>query len=344
MHYLDVASEIGFDPHPTLANVGLSPDMFENQDQTLQAEVVVRLLEQSAAASGCETYGLRMAEPRNISALGAVSLLVSQQRTLKDVLNTIISYRQLVNEALAIHMENAGKSTILRQEIVIGAQESLRQATELAIAVLFLTCRSIFGTRWRPSSVNFSHPAPASLRIHRRVFQCPVSFGSDFNGIVLPTEILEISNPLTDPVMATYARQFIETMSSGDTVSTVQEVRKSIHILLPMGSATIEQVAKLLAFNVRSLQRRLDENGETFVSLINEVRREQALRFMKDPSCALGHISEQLGYSNPSSFTRWFATQFGVTPARWRATQGIRYRRGVMPQAVLPEPRIRRAL
>lgn len=327
MHFFDVADKLGFNAYPLLRKLGLNPRMFEHRDQMLPAEAVIRLLEESAHASGCPVYGLLMAEPRQISSFGAISLLLSHQRTLRDVLNTIMRYRNLLNEALALHVETVGAITVLREEIITDIPQPSRQATELAVAVLFLACRTLLGSRWRPSSVNFTHQAPKDMQAHRRIFQCKLVFDSEFNGIVCPTQMLEIPNPHTDPAMMRYAQHFIETLPGNHSGTPVQEVRKSIYLLLPMGLATLEQVAQGLALNARSLQRRLNESGETFGSLINGVRRELALRYMENPSCTLGHIAEQLGYGNPSSFTRWFTTQFGMPPARWRAAHGARYRR-----------------
>ncbi|TXI69547.1 MAG: AraC family transcriptional regulator [Limnohabitans sp.] len=37
---------------------------------------------------------------------------------------------------------------------------------------------------------------------------------------------------------------------------------------------------------------------------------------------SMGRVAEQLGYSNLSSFTRWFTTQFGCSPSQMRE-QGL---------------------
>lgn len=333
MHYMEVAREVGFDPTATLAQCGLNAGMFAHQDQVLPSAAVIQLLEESARLSECETYGLRMGEHRNLSSLGAISLLLAQQSTLHDVLKTIISYRTMVNDSVVIHLEPAGRSTVLRQEIIGNPRHTPRQATELAAAVLFLTCRSLFGVKWQVSSVNFKHSAPSNLNVHRRLFHARAVFDSTFNGIVFPTELLQTTNPLNDPVMAGYAKRFIEGLSATEPLCPVQEVLKSIHMLLPMGGATIEGVSKVLAMNVRSLQRRLEEGGETFAHLVNSVRREQAMRCMRNPAYALAYVGEQLGYSNPGSFTRWFTNQFGMSPASWRAKEGVRYRRQPIPSA-----------
>ena len=85
-----------------------------------------------------------------------------------------------------------------------------------------------------------------------------------------------------------------------------------------MGRATVEQVAPSLAVNVRTLQRQLDEAGETFSDLINAVRRELAIRYIEGGQHSLGHVAELLGYSTQTSFTRWFRNEFGVAPTQWR--------------------------
>ncbi|WP_321940216.1 AraC family transcriptional regulator [Paraburkholderia sp. J8-2] len=66
------------------------------------------------------------------------------------------------------------------------------------------------------------------------------------------------------------------------------------------------------------MQRELDKAGESFTSLLNEVRCELAMRYVGNPRYSLVEVSELLGYSSPSTFTRWFSAQFGIAPAVWR--------------------------
>ena len=49
------------------------------------------MLEESARASQCPTFGLRMAQTRQLTDLGAISLLLTHKRTLRDVLLAMIS-------------------------------------------------------------------------------------------------------------------------------------------------------------------------------------------------------------------------------------------------------------
>jgi AraC-like DNA-binding protein len=41
-------------------------------------------------------------------------------------------------------------------------------------------------------------------------------------------------------------------------------------------------------------------------------------RYLDNPRHSMVAISQMLGYSAPSAFTRWFSAQFGQAPQRWR--------------------------
>lgn len=317
-NYLEVARHLGLNPQQQLSAVGLSQSMLEHPEQRIPVATAVTLLEESARISGCETFGLRMAESRQLADFGVISLLLSHQATLREAMDTIIRCRHLLNESLALYVDQEGKMAILREELLTVPPMPMRQGLELALGTLYRLCAALLGPHWRPISVNFSHDAPADLQVHRRLFGCKIEFGSEFNGIVIPAADLDAANPMADPAMARHARSFVDSLPGATDGSTLNEVRKSIYLLLPMGRATIEQIAQSLGLNVRTLQRRLEDNGVTFSDLINEVRRELVLRYMENPRYSLGRIADLLGYSMPSSFTRWFAVQYGMSPAAWR--------------------------
>lgn len=315
-NFFEVAAGLGLNARPPLRTVGLSEAMLRDPELRIPSDAAVALLEEAALSSGCDTFGLRMAESRQLSNFGAVSLLISHQPTLRDALRTTIDYRHLLNESLAMHIEDAGRQVIVREEVV--ANVPTRQATELAIGVLFRMCAALMGSRWHPHSVNFTHAAPRDMRLHRRVFACPLEFDSEFNGIVLSAADLDAPNPSADPNMARYARQFVDSIPTARQSSVVLEVRRAIYLMLPMGRATSAQVAQGLGTSVRSMQRQLDEAGCSFTSLLNEVRKELAPRYLDNRKFSLGRISELLGYSTQGSFTRWFEAQFGTVPSAWR--------------------------
>lgn len=316
--YPAVARELGLDPSAELAAVGLSLRLLAEPDLLVPADSAVRLLEQSADHADCPTLALRMAGRRQLAHFGVASLVLSQQRTVREALRVGFQFRHLLNEALAVYLEEIGDTAVIRAEVLTTTPMPAAQSNELGLAAIVQLIRAIIGPRWRPRALHVTHGAPSSLDEHRRRFGCPIEFGSLFNGISFPATDLDRANPAADPALATYAQGFLETLPT-PAAGTAADVKRLIYLLLPMGKATIKTVAQILGRTVRTLQRELEHDGETYTSLLNAVRCEQAVRCLADRRVTLAHVATQLGYTSHGSFTRWFITEFGMPPTAWRA-------------------------
>jgi AraC-like DNA-binding protein len=103
------------------------------------------------------------------------------------------------------------------------------------------------------------------------------------------------------------------------SASTSERVRSALLELLPSGATSIEAVCRKLGTSARTLQRRLSEEGETFQTILNRTREALARHYLKRPELTASEISFLLGYEDPSSFFRAFATWTGITPEQARA-------------------------
>ncbi|BAL24291.1 AraC family transcriptional regulator [Azoarcus sp. KH32C] len=318
-NYVDVVRQLGLSPEKLLRTVGLSPQMLSTPDRLIPSDAVVRLLESAAEQSGCEVVGLRMSEPRGLSQFGVVGLLLNQQPTLRDALQMARKYRPLMNAAIALRLEELGDMAILSEEVLTEVPLPSRQTTELAMATSLRLFHAILGKDWHPRRVYFRHEPPKSLEAHHRVFRCPCEFRADFNALSFPRKDLDIPNPSADPQMARYAFDFIESVAGAATEPLAAEVRRSIYLLLPLGQATVKQVAESRGCSVRKLQLDLGRIGTSFAQLLDEARRERAQLYLGNPRFEIGQTAALLGYRHQSAFTRWFAGRFGMPPSEWQA-------------------------
>lgn len=316
--YVDVAAQVGLDPFALLKRVGIDAQSLRDPDMRIAARNVAELLELSAEQSGCADFSLRLAQGRKLSDLGVVTLSVLNQPTLRGVLAVMIRYRNLLNPALALHMDEIADVVDIKERLVIDLDGPLVQSHLLAVAVLFLLCRNILGSAWRPVTVHFVHARPANMTLYRAFFATHLEFGSEFYGITCLAVDLDRPNLTADSGLARYANQLLETLHDPGQQSISFEVRKSVYMLLPLGRCSIARVAGSLGMNTRTLQRRLAEQGEEFSDVVNSVRRELAERYLSNRSHSMTQIAEMLGYAQLSSYTRWFAGEFGISPLAWR--------------------------
>lgn len=317
-NYLEVAAQVGLDAAVQLKAAGIDRRALTDPDIRIPVDLVADLLERSAIASGCDSYGVRMAESRRLSDFGPISLLLAHQPTVRDSLLTMIEYRQLLNPSLFLQLEERGETAVITEQLLIDSPTYPRQGYELAIGVLYRLFRALLGARWRALSVNFQHGPPEDQRVHRRLFGPILQFNSDFNGVTCSRADLDNVNPTADPILARHAERYLRSLPNTGERAVAQEVRKAIYLLLPSAQASIRGVADSLGMTERTLQRRLTAEGGEFSQILNQVRTDLAPRYVEMDGVAFSRVAVLLGYSRQSSFNRWFAETFGMAPSAWR--------------------------
>ena len=317
-NYDVVARFLGLDPLAMLREHGFDPAVIEDPEQPLPLTTVARLLEESAARSGCPQFGLLMAESRSLGSIGPAALVLKHQPTAGDVIQAIIRYQRAFGLALDLSDERLGDLLLVRTEL--HGAPATRQSSELLVGYTCRCIAAVVGRRWAPETVHFTHAAPDNLSVHRRVFSCPIEFDSTFNGFACDRAAVSAENPAGDPELARHAERFFELLiPSKGTPSAREQALRSLRLLLPERRATVDQVATNLCMTPRTLQRLLEREGCTFGDLLDEIRRELAQRYLAEPTRPIAAVAELIGYRTPSSFTRWFTAAFGRSPAAWRA-------------------------
>lgn len=317
--YIDVSRKLKIDPIQLLRAADLDPNSLDLQDRWMPASSITRLLEMSAAASGHPDFALRLAEHRLLSTLGPLSMSFRDQPDARTALMMLIRFQHMYNEALYMEVTEHEGLAAIHVSVDIGEPAPAQQSVELAVAVVRQLLSSILGERWHPVSVTFAHPKPVDDTTHRRLFGAPLKFSGDYNGIVVYTSDLDQPNKFADPGLVSYAERLLSSQLVDHPQSTGEaRIRQLIEMLLPTGRCSIDQVARSLGVDRRTVHRRLAKSGLTFTQVLDSTRAELASRLVTADRHTFTEISEMLAFSTPSSFSRWFSKQFGVSPRQWR--------------------------
>jgi len=328
--YREVAQYLELDPYEMLRASRISPDALSDPEHRLPASNVVDLLERSAIQASRSDFGLLMAQCRTYPSLGPVALLIEHLATMRDVIEALSEYRRHLNDILVLGTEETEGAGILKVELL--TRFASLQACTLAIGVAFVVLQGASRRNWSPQSVHFKFAAPPEFAAFKKFFPAPVEFGSSFNGFTSSNRSLEMRFPWSDDTMAAHARRLLELISiHPEECPHGEAVRRSIMLLLPNGRATLANVAANLAMSERTLQRELDKEGVGFAAILNEARRDLALRHLGHPAQSISAIGELVGYASLSSFTRWFSDEFGCSPREWRDIESTSRKRFARP-------------
>jgi AraC-like DNA-binding protein len=313
----EVARSLGLRPDALLSSIGIDHRALDDPELRISARSFGQLLELAAHQSKVETFGLRIAETRNISILGPIGLLIREEATVRHAIRSLAKYISLHNDAIVVHFDEIEDQAVVSLEFHLARQQAFRQGVELSVGVLFRILQSMIGSDWQPI-VCFTHEPPARRDIHHRVFGPRVDFRCNYNGIIFLSRELERSVPGANPIFADHARRYLQSLMDRSGSTLEGKVRELVRVQLPSGRCTVERLARQVGCDRRTLHRKLAQEQVSFDAILNSVRRELAVRLLQNRHANLDQAADMLGFSSTSAFSRWFLGSFGKRPSEWR--------------------------
>jgi AraC-like DNA-binding protein len=316
----DLVRELGGDPGPLLAAAGVAGDAVGEHGRFVRYRGVVIAVESAAVVTGTPDFGRRLALRQGLDVLGPLAAVARTAPTAGLAFRAIHQYMALYSPAIVVPIDELPGTGLvrLRFEIAVDGLPAHRQVTELSIAATVRAFRVVIGADFVPVSVHLPHDALGPSDEYRRYFGCPVRFAEPFGGFVLRAD--DLARPLrSDSAVHDVVQQYLSSLTPGFAGGAVTgPVRTLVRRLLPTGNLDRGLIAGHLSLHPRTLQRRLAAEGTTYARLVDDVRREEAERYLRDTDIPLGRLAGLLGYSEQSVLTRSCHRWFGVSGVRHR--------------------------
>lgn len=102
------------------------------------------------------------------------------------------------------------------------------------------------------------------------------------------------------------------------SMSFTEQFKIAISPYLPVGKLPIKLASEILRMNVRTLQRKLKNDGTVYKTLIEEMCFEQIVAELVETNKPITHIATKYGYSDAGHFSRAFKRIYGVSPSQYR--------------------------
>lgn len=282
------------------------------------------VLEKAVLQTGNSRLGLHLGNYLSLSAAGLIVQIVQNSATVEEGLNYVIQFANLGCSALPFSLEKRENLAVIKvAPSPVWLQQSPIAVEQTLDGYFVFTLRefqSLTHRKFRPNAVNFTRPRPDRFKEFEKIFNCPVHFNQTENSIVFDAVILKEKVITNDynllQVLVKHAEQKLLEIESQKTYS--DQVRQSIINLIKPQFPTLEQVADNLNVSTRTLQRKLKEENQTFKSLLNDLKKQWAFDYLKNPSLSVKEIAYLLDYSEPSAFVRSFKKWTGQSPAVYR--------------------------
>ena len=112
------------------------------------------------------------------------------------------------------------------------------------------------------------------------------------------------------------AEKYLRSLYQQDDIAA--QLKRKLAELMAYGEANADAACRSLKLSRRTLQRRLKAERTSFQKILQEVRAELAINYLRDARLKSLEIAMLLGYSNISTFTTAFKSWYEVPPAEYR--------------------------
>jgi AraC-like DNA-binding protein len=302
-----------------LASVGLSRSDLENPDLRVSHSLVDRMLRDAWRHSGERDIGLLAAEHLLPAHLDVVEYAARSQNTLRSAIEQSIQYYALLHDGAEAELRIEGDRAILT--VGFGGLPITECAHEFVLAAHLMAARRMTGcASLAPIETHFMHARPKSTLVHQRIFRSPVQFGQLENALVYPRAALDMPLVGADSglarVLERHAAEALQKL--GRNTSLPERVRELVRQDLTTGKLTADGLARRLGMSSRTLHRRLVSQGSSYRTIIDDVRREIAMRCLRDPQLSIREVGYLLGFTTGPAFHRAFRRWTGTTAASFR--------------------------
>lgn len=323
---LELAVAKGAERRMLLDRAGLSAAMLDDQDARIPFARYVALMRAGKALSGDPALALHYGEAVDISEVSIVGLVGHAAANMLEAFTQLNRFVPLIVET-----ENAGGGDRFGLVASDGFwmvdnrlnPNDVPELSESAFAQLVCGPRRLTGGP-KLKAVHFTHSDPGYRQEYERIFQAPVTFGSDRNGLQFdpswtnaPVQRLP---RYAFGVLSDRAEALLDELQRSRSVRA--RVEAELMTVLHTGQAGMDLVADGLALSRQTLFRKLRAEGVTFEQVLDELRHRLALDYLAGRKVSVNETAYLVGFSDPAAFSRAFKRWTGTNPSSVRAQAG----------------------
>jgi len=311
----------GLNADELLENVGLSPSLLQVPQARVSAKHYGALWRTIALVLDDEFFGQ---DSRRMKA-GSFAMLCHAAvacRTLGQALERSLRFYGLILDDISGSLlREAGEARIVLHERVAGASQRVF-AHELLLMLLYGMSCWLVGRRIPILRTEFSYAEPAHSAEYRLMYCANLHFGRPTTAIAFEASYLELPVVQNERSIKEFLRTAPESilLKYKNGSSLAAKVRRRLRQFAPGEAPDFDSLAQELNLTPATMRRRLHEEGASYQSIKDQLRRDLAISYLSHSSRSVMDIALELGFSERSAFHRAFRKWTGAAPGEFRRT------------------------
>lgn len=308
----DLAPQYGAEPADLLTQADLLIEEVQRPGSYLPFHKVQTLISSAQAYSELPGLGLIYGESLTLSSHGMAGLSAMTQLTFSDLLHLMERVSPWAFPPITVQYRERGDMV----GIAFNPAMPLGKQTEFLIETIASSFVHNFHYLFpgsEPARIEFSYSRPDHGDMYERLFQCEVGFGAEETIFFVSKDMLNTQLTLGNAQTSRIAEESFYALTPVPTVETLPE---KVLKLLKKDLGTFmraDAVAKELSISPRTLRRRLQSINISFRSLLDEVRKDIAIKMLRERRYTFTEIAFELHFCDSSAFASAFKNWTGMS-------------------------------
>lgn len=320
--FLPLVTELGGEPGALLERFDIAPEVLDDDEGLLSITDHDRMLDAAAVEIDCPDLGLRLAERQDVGILGPLALAIEASSTAAEALACVSRFMFVHSPALRIDVEPDPWGE--RGIVALTYRKDLRespyspQAMELGLGLFHRVALMLVGSPGGLRTVEIPHQPLSPVVRYTTFFGSDVKFGRPAGALRVESRLLDEQFAGANEAIRQLALDYLTGNYADPARTTASQTRRALAGSLHATAPTIGNVARLLAVHPRTLQRQLAVEDTTFETILDEVRRDAAHRYITTTTMPFGQIAAMVAFTEQSTLSHAVRRWYGVAPRALR--------------------------
>jgi AraC-like DNA-binding protein len=313
-----------------LADISLSLTQLNSPAARVSANQVLQSYDNAIRLSRDPQFAYNAGLKFHVSTYGMYGFALLSCPNFRDTMAFAMRYHGLAAPLAEITFKEEGGTgiwTIVPKPYPRVDGRLYRFVVELQMAVHLSLHRDVMGASFCPLELHFAFARPRPDNKGSPTFNCPVLYEQPENRLVFDALWLDGRPDLGNAVTYAELCQLCDQLTNDLQLSAGMAGRVRSMILTDLVRlAKFDSIAKRLKMSPRSLRRKLQGEGTSFRDLVDEVRAQVAIKYVRDTSITIEDVTYALGFNDASAFRHAFRRWTGAAPYEFRrAKTSIRF-------------------
>ncbi|MDN5005470.1 AraC family transcriptional regulator [Bradyrhizobium sp. GCM10027634] len=315
----ELAAE-GVSVRSLFAHTGVTADQLEDMHARISHRQRLAIYRNAKRLARHPDIGLRAGARQRISDYGIYGYAMVSSRTFGDALMFALDHVAMAGAAVRqISFRIDGTTAILSSQGLDTLGDLLPFAAEFWRSSTTSLYDRILEAPFPTTRMMFPFPAPEHWRSYERMFNCPIDFSADTMEWHFNADVLDRPCPNANPITAKICQQVCEVVlaeSPGES-DLARKIRTAC-LNSSKRFPTASEIAGELGLSLRTLHRRLAEDGLSYQLILDSMRRSLATELLENTHMAVDQVAERVGFSDVFSFRKAFKKWTGRSPSDFR--------------------------